>query len=97
MERQNKVERHTFVSYFIHTIWWTVRYLVVLKVMHMYVLMLNMLSSKDCSYLSTNTVFSSNHVYLLVVLHHKSIKDFQHFAQAFPFKNSKILFFRGTP
>ena len=45
MERKNKVERHTFVSYFIHMIWWTVRYLVVLKVMHMYVLMLNMLSS----------------------------------------------------
>ena len=38
--------------------------IVVLKVIHVYVLMLNLLSSKDCFNLSTNTVFLPNNVYL---------------------------------
>ena len=37
---------------------------VVLKVIHVYVLMLNLLSSKDCFNLSTNTVSLPNNVYL---------------------------------
>ena len=37
---------------------------VVLKVIHVHVLMLNLLSSKDCFNLSTNTVSLPNNVYL---------------------------------
>jgi len=52
------------VIFYTHKIWDCLVVVVVLKVIHVYVLMLNLLSSKDCFNLSTNTVFLPNNVYL---------------------------------